>query len=553
MAQKAILFDGGRCTGCQACAAACGKARRAPLPGADGALGESTRATADAYERIPDVDGSAVLAVTLRERTVEPHGLVWEFGRKSCVHCASAPCAEVCPTGALERDEETGLVLANDGRCVSCFLCSLACPTDVPRPGGQGGAVSKCDGCVGRVRNDAAPLCVEACPLDALAWGDREDIVAQANERVARLRERGFERACVLGVGEQGGHGVVQVLKYGVEGSEHAPLAATGETPWISGVKMAGPVSLGILGVMGAAAVGTLAWETHREQQSRATAKAAPISMVLGIEPSDEKAEASNAADAGAFADGKGDAAAAGYKASDGVRGADEFESDAYLDGDFTDEDAAREAEERRVREAEEAEARARAAAARIVAPTPAAAAAATAAEAHLYPVAFAEDAEDDYDDALSDGFVDVGSGDFDDVSLPFVDELGDTGEIPVIEVGDEADDASTVDELGDTGEIPVIDEVGDTGELYNVEDFQRLLAADIVAHHLSKKAAEEDSPEEADPSGEEGPLEEADLSEEDPSGEANPSEEGVAADGEGGLSGEDIAEADVDSPDEGL
>lgn len=519
MAQKAILFDSGRCTGCQACAAACGKARRAPLPGTDGALGEPAGATADAYERVSDVDGSAVLAVTLRERTVEPHGLVWEFGRKSCVHCASAPCAEVCPTGALERDEETGLVLANDGRCVSCFLCSLACPTDVPRPGGQGGAVSKCDGCVGRVRNDAAPLCVEACPLDALAWGEREDIVAQANERAARLRERGFERACVLGVGEQGGHGVVQVLKYGVEGGEHAPLAATGETPWISGIKMAGPVSLGILGVMGAAAVGTLAWETHREQQSRATAKGAPISMIPGIASPDGETEAQDAAGKGAFAVGKGDAAV-GREASEAARPADEFESDAYLDGDFTDEDAAREAEERRAREAAEAEARAWAAAARIVAPTPAAAAAATAAESHLYPVAFAEDAEDDYDDAASDGF--------DDADLPFVDELGDTGEIPVIgDLGD-ADDASAVDELGDTGEIPVVDEVGDTGELYNVEDFQRLLAADIVAHHLAKKAAEED-----------------------PSEDEDPSEEEAVADGGADLSGEDVAEADADFSDE--
>ncbi len=465
MAQKAILFDSSRCTGCQACAAACGKVRRTPLPGvpaADRGPHEGA-AVADDYERTADLDGGAVLAVTFRERTVEGHGLVWEVGRKSCVHCASAPCAEVCPTGALARDEETGLVLAHSGRCVSCFLCSLACPVDVPRPGGAGGAVAKCDGCVGRVRGDLPPLCVEACPLDALAWGDREEMIAQANDRMGWLQERGYGRACVLGVSEQGGHGVIQVLKYGVDGGDHAPLASTGSEAWVDGVKMAGPVSVGVLGALGAAAVGALAWETAKEQRARAAAKVAPIGMVGGV------------AEEGSV-DGFN-----GAVATEGVEDA------AYLDGAFTDEDVAREAEVRAAAEAREAEMQARMP--RIVAATPAAAAAATAAERHLYPVAFDED----------DG-ADAGDDDAEAV-LPEVDELGDTGEIPLIVVDELSDTGEIpvieVDELGDTGEIPVIDEKSDTGELYNLEDFQRLLAADIVAHHLAKEAVAENASEE--------------------------------------------------------
>ena len=434
------MFDSNRCTGCQACAAACGKGRRSPLPAAGPVTDERSATVADGYVRTADLDGQAVLAVTFRERAAEGGGTVWELGRKSCVHCAAAPCAEVCPTGALALDGETGLVLANHGRCVSCFLCSLACPIDVPRPGGAGGAVAKCDGCVDRVRADQAPLCVEACPLEALQWGDREEMIAQANDRVARLQERGFKGSCVLGVSEQGGHGVIQVLKYGVAGSDHAPLAATGETPWIAGAKMAGPVSVGVVGALGVAAVGALAWETRKEQQARAAAKAAPIGVVPGI---------------AAAADGFDGAAA----------GAGDGEDGAYLDGAFTDEDAVRAAEERAAAEARETAARA----SRIVAPTPAAAAAATAAERHLYPVAF-----------------DEGELAGEDAEEPLIDELGDTGEIPLI----------VVDEKGDTGEIPVVDEKSDTGELYDVEDFRRLLAADLVAHHLAKKDAQGDEPE---------------------------------------------------------
>ena len=456
MAQKAMLFDSSRCTGCQACAAACGAARRASLPDA-----ETTAPQGDSYQRIADLDGNAVLAITFSERTVDPHGLVWDIGRKSCVHCASAPCVEVCPTEALVRDEETGLVLANDGRCVSCHMCALACPADVLRHGSEKGSIVKCDGCVDRVRADAPPTCVQACPLDALAWGEREEIVLKANERVTQLQERGFERACVLGIDEQGGHGVIQVLKYGAGDGARGLLASTGETPWVEGIKMAGPVSVGVLGAMAVGAVAALAVETRREQRAHATAKGVPIATVPGMVPVGDDFLA---------------AAEAGWmEAADIPAGAvgDPVGDDAYLDGDFTDEDVARETAARKEREAAEREAEKMAETLpRIVAATPAAAAAATAAERHLYPVAFDDDP---YGDAGAPSEVDEPG---DTGGIPIVDELSDTGEIPVI------------DELSDTGEIPIVDELGDTGELYDVDDFRRLLAADIVAHHLAKESA---------------------------------------------------------------
>lgn len=60
------------------------------------------------------------------------------------------------------------------------------------------------------------------------------------------------------------------------------------------------------------------------------------------------------------------------------------------------------------------------------------------------------------------------------------------------------------------------------TGELYNVDDFRRLLAADLVAHHLAKKAA---GVEEGD-AGEDA-VEEAGLDGEGAVGEADPDGEG--------------------------
>ena len=40
-----------------------------------------------------------------------------------CNHCAHPACVAACPTGAMYRDEEKGVVLHDDGRCIGCGCC----------------------------------------------------------------------------------------------------------------------------------------------------------------------------------------------------------------------------------------------------------------------------------------------------------------------------------------------------------------------------------------------------------------------------------------------
>lgn len=115
----------------------------------------------------------------------------------------------------------------------------------------------------------SVPACVAACPLDALAFDDRDAVVSRANERAAVLRERGWANASVLGVSEQGGHHVVQVMKYGVGGSMHEALASTGEVEWLDAVKAAGPASVGVLGLAAAGAVAGLVSESRKRALPR--------------------------------------------------------------------------------------------------------------------------------------------------------------------------------------------------------------------------------------------------------------------------------------------
>lgn len=105
----------------------------------------------------------------------------------SCYHCAEAPCMDVCPTGALHRDDN-GLVQVDKDDCIGCSYCSWACPFGAPQfpeetaSAGNAGTMDKCTGCVERVEEGENPVCVDQCPTDALAYGTPGEIAGEFRE-----------------------------------------------------------------------------------------------------------------------------------------------------------------------------------------------------------------------------------------------------------------------------------------------------------------------------------------------------------------------------------
>lgn len=152
MADKAILFDSSRCSACQACVAAC-KGRFGLGPASS-----SEDMAARAFGRAAVLDEEAPLAVARFERTLADGGTVWEAARAGCVHCAEAPCAEVCPTGALAVSGETGFVTLDAERCVSCHLCAMVCPADAPAIGESAASCVCATGARPRWPREAFPL-----------------------------------------------------------------------------------------------------------------------------------------------------------------------------------------------------------------------------------------------------------------------------------------------------------------------------------------------------------------------------------------------------------
>ncbi len=181
MSNYAFLLDLGRCIGCQGCVAACKTGNELPID--------------LQFINISDKTEGAFPNITSR---VTNH---------RCYHCADAACVTVCPTGALYKED--GLTRLNRDACSGCSYCVDACPFSVPKLYEE--RSSKCDACASVVKAGGDPWCVKTCPSQALMYGDRNEIMAEAKTRLAALKNR-YPDARIYGETEAGGLGVIMVL-----------------------------------------------------------------------------------------------------------------------------------------------------------------------------------------------------------------------------------------------------------------------------------------------------------------------------------------------------
>ncbi len=163
LTDKPIVFiDPTRCVGCRSCEIAC-------------AIEHSQ--SKNLFQAIKEVP---------RPRARIKVVYIWDLGLPSplnCRHCEQAPCVEVCPTRALERDEH-GAVILNPLKCIGCLTCAIACPFGIPELDRYNKIMVKCDLCRDRRLEGRLPACVEACPTGALMYGSVSEIMSKRKEAV---------------------------------------------------------------------------------------------------------------------------------------------------------------------------------------------------------------------------------------------------------------------------------------------------------------------------------------------------------------------------------
>ena len=133
--QLVLYFDEEKCSGCLSCMIACSYSHFGVI--------DLTKAHIRIVEN-PDKPASFIAA--------------------HCAHCEHPICEASCPTGALKKSEETGIVTINEMLCIGCKSCNYACPLSMPWFDEEAGVSRKCDLC----QELGYPRCVMFCTTGAL-------------------------------------------------------------------------------------------------------------------------------------------------------------------------------------------------------------------------------------------------------------------------------------------------------------------------------------------------------------------------------------------------
>ncbi|MHC5034584.1 MAG: 4Fe-4S dicluster domain-containing protein [Planctomycetota bacterium] len=168
-ASRTVVCDLARCLGCRSCELACAKA----------------------HAGFADIVAAVLAGARLvpRVRVIEAEGMAVPV---QCQHCEDAPCASVCPSGALYVDEDTGVLHTAGGKCIGCKACIIACPFGAARYDRGSGTVFRCDLCEDIIEAGEEPKCVTACPTRARRIVDVDDLSEQRRKEAERRTVRVF-------------------------------------------------------------------------------------------------------------------------------------------------------------------------------------------------------------------------------------------------------------------------------------------------------------------------------------------------------------------------
>lgn len=162
---KTMFLDPSRCIGCRACEAACREC--------------------DTHK------GESMIMIDFIDREVSV-----ATQPTLCMHCEDpvAPCAQVCPAQAIFITDEGVVMQADPSRCIGCQNCVYACPFGVPKFDVDARLMKKCNLCYDRTVQGLQPWCAQACPTDAIWYGDYEEFSQRRQGRAVNETSFGAQK-----------------------------------------------------------------------------------------------------------------------------------------------------------------------------------------------------------------------------------------------------------------------------------------------------------------------------------------------------------------------
>lgn len=166
--QMGFIHNNVDCIGCRACEMAC-KDKNGLAPG-------------PRFRRVQYIEGGTY-----------PDVFAFKINM-SCNHCAEPACIPSCPTGAIFKRADNGVVDIDSTLCIGCRKCEAACPYGAPQFDPSDNLVKKCNMCIDELEAGRKPYCVAACmmrvldvgPIDQIADGSFDTKAVGPNETVVR-------------------------------------------------------------------------------------------------------------------------------------------------------------------------------------------------------------------------------------------------------------------------------------------------------------------------------------------------------------------------------
>ncbi len=162
MTQYGFYVDSSKCTGCKTCQVSCKDRNQLDV-------GPKLR-------RVYEYGGGAW--VKNADGTFDQDVFNYYLSI-SCNHCDNPTCVEGCPSGAMHKRAEDGLVVVNQDVCIGCRYCEMRCPYGAPQYDEEKKVMAKCDGCYEYVAKGEKPICVASCPQRALDFDEIETLRAK--------------------------------------------------------------------------------------------------------------------------------------------------------------------------------------------------------------------------------------------------------------------------------------------------------------------------------------------------------------------------------------
>jgi len=154
--QLAFYFEQKHCVGCNTCQVAC--------------KDKNNLEVGEQFRKVYEITGGDY--IKKGNAIIQDIYAFWIS--VSCNHCIDPSCIKKCPTGALKKRLEDGIVIAEKNKCVGCGSCVKNCPYSALQYDAATKKVSKCDFCLDLIESGKDPVCVSACPMRALDYGDIE-------------------------------------------------------------------------------------------------------------------------------------------------------------------------------------------------------------------------------------------------------------------------------------------------------------------------------------------------------------------------------------------